>query len=329
MRNVLAIQQADGLLPGALWFKCSPPSWNLKGYPQVWVRAVDEICRAEGDAAFACECFEPLLRVIGWYERKRKCEDGGFHYTFDACWESGIDEGIRFDNSLPESKAAVDACSHVYMLYEHAARWAKRLEHRRTAELQDKAKALRQLIQTRLFDAETGFFHDIWSVGKPELRCLSFEGIWPLAAGAASPGQAMRVIDENLLNPERFLSAHPLATVALCDPRFEPRMWRGPAWNSMTYWAALGGMRYGRADAACVLLERALDASCKQFARTGTIWEFYDALGGEPEKLHRKPGYDKPSHDYLGHNPLIAMARLWQETKTDLTKLAVKSGKGA
>jgi hypothetical protein len=81
----------------------------------------------------------------------------------------------------------------------------------------------------------------------------------------------------------------------------------------MTYWAARGCLRYGRRDAASRLLERALDSSAAQFERTGTIWEFYDALGGQPELLQRKPHtpFNAPCCDYLGHNPLIAMARMY------------------
>ncbi len=81
----------------------------------------------------------------------------------------------------------------------------------------------------------------------------------------------------------------------------------------MTYWAARGCLRYGRADAAQALLERALDASAAQFARTGTVWEFYHPQGGDPESLQRKPhtAYNRPWRDYLGHNPLIAMAGLY------------------
>ena len=99
------------------------------------------------------------------------------------------------------------------------------------------------------------------------------------------------------------------------DPRFELRMWRGPAWNSMTYWASRGCVRYRRADAARLLLERALDCAAEQFLGTGTIWEFYHPFGGDPRELARKSsGYaNQPCQDYLGHNPLIAMARLWSE----------------
>jgi neutral trehalase len=157
---------------------------------------------------------------------------------------------------------------------------------------------------------ETGFFHDSWSARDPRLRCFTIESMWPVVVGAATPEQARRVVEEHLLNPARFFTAHPLATVAADDPRFELRMWRGPAWNSMTLWAARGCQRYGLHEAAARILGRALDASAQQFERTGTIWEFYHSHGGRPEDVWRKPHtpYNQPCRDYLGHNPLIAMA---------------------
>jgi hypothetical protein len=74
-------------------------------------------------------------------------------------------------------------------------------------------------------------------------------------------------------------------------------------------------VRYDHNDTARKLLEAALDATAKQFARTGTVWEFYDPRGGDPESLKRKPtGRNVPCRDYLGHNPLFAMADLWRKS---------------
>ena len=109
---------------------------------------------------------------------------------------------------------------------------------RHSAEFRERASRLRNFIRTELFAAETGFFHDIWAMRDPRKRRLAFEGMWPVVVGAATPEQAARVIDENLLNPDRFYAPHPICTVALDEPLFERRMWRGPTWNSMTYWAA-------------------------------------------------------------------------------------------
>ncbi len=313
--NNLAAQEPDGLVPGVIWMREATPRWSKEvGHPPLWPVAVQDHADQIGSDALIARCFEPLVRQIGWFEARRRAADGGFYYTdiLTRSWESGIDEGIRFHEVQPGPFACVDATAHVYLLYDTAAAWAERIEAP-AAELRKKASFLREFIRTELFAVETGFFHDIWAMRNPTQRRLAFEGMWPMVVGAATPEQAARVIDENLLNPERFFAPHPICTVALDEPLFERRMWRGPAWNSMTYWAARGCLRYGRGDAASRLLERALDASAAQFERTGTIWEFYDALGGPPELLQRKPHtpFNAPCRDYLGHNPLIAMARMY------------------
>jgi putative isomerase len=316
IRNELAGQQKDGLIPGVILFDASGrPSWkDFKGFPPVWVVSVDAYLAATGDVAFLPECLDALIKQIGWFEARRAVPGGGFYYLDSTTgpWESGVDEGIRYDRRLPSPAACVDACSHVFMLYDHAARWSRKLGRPHDA-WEEKAKALQQFIQNELWDPESGFFYDGWVVRQPDRRASAFEGMWPVVAGAATRDQANRVIDEHLLNPKEFFSPHPMATVALCDPKFELRMWRGPAWNCMTYWASRGCLRYGRPDAARRLLEAALDATATQFRRTGTLWEFYHPKLGDQETLRRKAqGRPTPCRDYLGHNPLFAMVDLWR-----------------
>jgi glycogen debranching enzyme len=315
--NNLVSQHDDGFLPGTIWLKSGEPRWSTEaGHPPVWPVAVEAWTEYSGSNELIEFCFEPLTQQIRWFEKNRAAQPNGFFYTDILCrqWESGVDEGIRFDAAQPGRFACVDATAHLYWLYEYAARWAEMLQST-SAGYHDRAAALRRFMQDELFDEETGWFHDIWAMRDPSQRCLALEGMWPVVVGAATEEQAARVI-ANLLDPEKFFTAHPPSTVAVCEPTFELRMWRGPTWNSMTYWAARGCLRYDRPDAARVLLERALDATAKQFERTGKIWEFYHPRGGDPQELERKPDtpWNAPFSDYLGHNPLMAMARLWEET---------------
>lgn len=317
IRNELAGQQADGLIPGIIWFDdAGKPTWkNFKGFPPIWVVSAEAYVAISGDEPFLRECLDALRRQIGWFEAKRQLPNGGFYYLdqVESTWESGMDEGIRYHPRPAQRSAAVDACSHLYLLYDHAARWSRRL-HEPAAGWERKAERLSTFIRTELWDAQNGFFYDAWWVRHPE-RPLAFEGMWPVVVGAATDEQARRVIEEHLLNPKEFFTPHPIATVAVSDPRFELRMWRGPAWNCMTYWAARGCLRYNRADAAHRLLEQALDATAAQFEGTGAIWEFYHPLLGDQTTLMRKPTARKdPCRDYLGHNPLFAMADLWRRT---------------
>jgi hypothetical protein len=315
IRNELSAQQADGLVPGIITFDAQrKPSWKPdKSFPPIWPVSADEYVAASGDKDFLKECLDGLVKQIGWFEKKRAAAGGGFYYldVLGPPWESGMDEGVRYDDRPPAAAAAVDATSHVYLLYETAARWSKALG-RPHAGWEAKAKALAEFIRKDLWDADTGFFYDAWTVRRPDRRHLCFEGMWPVVVGAATPEQAKRVIDDHLLNPKEFFAPHPIATVALSDPKFELRMWRGPAWNCMTYWAARGCLRYDRPDAARKLLGAALDATAAQFEKTGTVWEFYHPKGGDPATLLRKNiGRKTPCRDYLGHNPLFAMAGLW------------------
>jgi len=315
LANYLATQDVSGVFPHITWMH-EKVHWDVDvSHPQVWPAAAQEYLDATGDPEMLRAAYDGLSRMLAWLESHRAVEGGGFYYEdiLRPRWESGVDEGVRFLKQSPAPIACVDATSHAFLMYDHAARWAAALNCDATRQTA-KAEDLRRFIQARLFDEQTGFFHDAPAVGGPASRAMAFEGVWPVVVGAAAEQQAARVIDENLLNPKRFFTPHPISTVAAEDPRFELRMWRGPAWNSMTHWAARGCVRYGRPDAAAMLLEKALDATAEQFERTGKIWEFHHPHLGTQEEVRRKPGrpQNTPCTDYLGHNPLIAMARLWE-----------------
>lgn len=313
--NYLNLQSSDGLIPGCIWLRRGEVNWSTeKGHPAYWPVAVQQYYDKYADVELLTKAYSALVRQIGWFERNRKAENRGFYYVdiLKGQWESGVDEGLRYDDAVKGPYACVDATSHVYQMYTFAMRWAKLMELNRESErFEEEGSQLAEFIRGQLFDEQTSLFHDIWSVNKPQYRRLTLEGMWPMMTGAATEVQANRVIDENLLNPKRFLTKHPVPTVALEDPGFELRMWRGPSWNSMTYWVVRGCLLYGRNDAAKLIVERALDCTAEKFAETGTLWEFYHPHGGEQTELRRKHYYNQPCQEYMGHNPLIAMAALW------------------
>ena len=321
LENFLAQQWPDGMFPGLTVLRgARTHASHSVTHPPVWEFLAEEFFAANGDALLP-RCFQALERQIGWFEANRRAPDGGYYYldiVANRTFESGVDDGIRFIDPPAQPAAMVDATAHVYALRDHAARWAGRLGRDATPHRRE-ADRLKAFIQTEMFDEETGFFVDIWRRGRTDLRVHAHEGMWPLTVGAAAPEQAERAIEENLLNPARFFTRHPIATVGVDDPRFELRMWRGPAWNSMTWWAARGCTRYDRPDAARKLLEAALDSSAAVYMTTGVIWEFYHPNGENPELCARKPytAYNAPCRNYLGHNPLIGMARLWEATRKE------------
>lgn len=346
--NDLKNQQPDGFLPGSIWMRDQPMEWhrdqkddgksyrwNQASHPSVWPAAVDALLAAgEPAGTWLPAAVTAALRQLEWFETSRRAEPAGYFYTDvrDRSWESGVDEGIRFDQAPQGEHACIDATCHAYMLADGLSRWDGVPADGRAAA-QSKSETLRRFVRDELYSDETGLFHDHWSARNPARRPLALEGIWPVVVGIATPAQADTVIEGNLMNPRRFLTAHPPATVAVEDPGFELRMWRGASWNSMTLWAVLGCIRYGHCEAARRLAEAALDGTARQFERTGTVWEFYHPHGGNPETVERKPvsRYHAPCRDYLGHNPVLALARLHERLATGMKgdPLALLAGSGA
>ncbi len=263
--NDLRLQLDDGFLPGSIYMpgaRAAPGGVatektkatfdrGTQSHPPLWVVAAGDYLALAPDAALMRECFDRVTRQIGWFESARRAAPDGFFYNDILLhkWESGVDEGVRFDNTTTGAKPCIDATCHVYQLCDYAARWAQQLGLDEKP-WRERADRLAAFIREKLWDDASGFFYDRWAIENPALRTAAFEGMWPVVTGAATPAQARRVIDEWLLNPRRFFAAHPIATVGVDDPKFSNRMWRGPAWNSMTYWAARGCVRYGRPDAA-------------------------------------------------------------------------------
>jgi len=328
--NDIANQETTGLIPGSIWMpganlaKSGKATWNssTEAHPPVWVFAVSAYVKQTGDIQILHKFYTPLIKQISWFENERKANGEGFFYNdiMTKNWESGIDQGIRYELEGLGKQACIDATSHVYLLYKTAADWAEKLQMPSQWAAKRETE-LKKFIQDSLYVAENGFFYDSWAVKNPALRHFSFEAMWPVVVGAATTEQANRFIDEYLMDTTCFLTPHPISTVGKKDPKFKLRMWQGPVWNSMSYWAAIGCIKYGRNEAARTILEKALDATNVQFKRTGTIWEFYHPFGGRPEDVARKPKKqpNMPCKDYLGHNPLIAMALLYDSLSLKIT----------
>ncbi|MBB64244.1 MAG: hypothetical protein CMO81_04200 [Waddliaceae bacterium] len=326
--NQLSLQTEEGLIPGHVWMQDGELCWNSKiSCPPLWPVVVQDYIEQTGNIGAIPKVWKALTKQIGWFEKYRKADEQGFYYLdiLDRFWESGVEEGARYDISdeFPDDLGCVDASAHMFLLYDFAARWAAVIGEP-ASPWEAKRTILRHWIQNELFDEEQGIFLDQWQVGKQtSTATIPFEGLWPVIVGAASSAQAQRVINEQLLNPMRFCSEHPVTSLSLDSTEFTCHYWRGPTRNSQTYWAARACLRYGRLDAAALLLEKALDMTAFHYADSGTIWEFYHPRGDRPMKctrpLHGQSGeLGSPYKDHLGHNPLVAMAEMWSAIQSQV-----------
>lgn len=202
--NDVALQLPSGFLPGLYWMrkptneKTDPGIYDdanakfspTQGHPPLWVVAADDYLQQTGGDRELKALFLKTARLqLGWFERERHAKPDGFLYLdiVNHKWESGVDQGIRFDDSglasaHPNSTACVDATSHVYQEYVYAAKWARELGDD-AAPLEKRAAELKTFIQTKLWDQKEGFFYDSWIVDgsvKGRVRTDSFEGMWPM-----------------------------------------------------------------------------------------------------------------------------------------------------
>lgn len=187
------------------------------------------------------------------YDYRRVVADGGFHATdvlVNSAWVLGWEGLARLGH--PDAAA--------------------RAEH------------LTQSLVARLYDPATGFFFAEGATGE-RLPVSTWAGLAPLALEHLPLPVLRRVVDEHLLNPERFWLRYPVPSTAASEPSFEPgssrylwieRYWRGPTWLFSTWFILRGLLRLGREAEAAHLVEQ----TTALVERSG-FREYYNPLTGE------------------------------------------------
>lgn len=298
VRALFDYQAANGMIPDFV-------SRNKKGInwrdtkPPLAAWAVLNIYEATGDQAFVAEMFDRLYAYHRWWYAERDhdrngiCEYGSTDGTLiAAAWESGMDNGVRFDDAVmlknePENAWSMNQeniCLNSFLYAEkgYLARMADLLgKQELAARLTEEAAVLKQHIQTRMFDSETGFFYDTRLGSGEFIKVMGAECWLPLWAGIATPEQARQVM-EKMLDPEKFNTTVPLGTLDVSHLRLRPTRgyWRGPVWIDQVYFGIRGLRNYGYDREADQLLEKYL-RNAQGLLTDGPIHENYNPLTGE------------------------------------------------
>lgn len=126
-------------------------------------------------------------------------------------------------------------------------------------------------MQEHFWDPEAGFFFD-WNLASGSRSAYAFAaGFIPLWAGWATEEQAAALVRKlpDFLAPGGLLTS--LETTG-CQ-------WDAPfTWAPLVYLAAEGFARYGHMEAAADIACRFLRLAAAEFARTGQLFEKYDAV---------------------------------------------------
>lgn len=297
MRTLFDYQAENGMVPDFIGYNKKRNNWR-DSKPPVAAWGAMNVYKATGDRVFLEEMFDKLYKFHQWWYTDRDhdhngiCEYGSTDGTLiAAAWESGMDNGVRFDdavmlqngeNAWSMNQENICLNSFLYAEKNILAEMADILGKKELAEqLTADARKLKEHVQTKMFDSETGFFYDTRIKTGDFIKVMGAECWLPLWAGIATPEQARQVM-EKMIDPAKFNSTLPLGTLDISHPRLRPirGYWRGPVWVDQVYFGIVGLRNYGYNKEADMLLEKFID-NAQGLTTDGPIHENYNPLTGE------------------------------------------------
>ena len=143
--------------------------------------------------------------------------------------------------------------------------------------------SLTQTIVERLYDERAGLFRPIARPEPGQEPTVTWAALSPLALPDLPEAVGRRLVEEHLLDAERFWLPVPPPSVPATDPSFSPaearfgikRYWRGPTWINAAWLVWLGLLRLGYSDQA-----RALGARLGAAVGAEGLREYYDPFTG-------------------------------------------------
>jgi hypothetical protein len=145
-------------------------------------------------------------------------------------------------------------------------------------------RSLTATIVERMYDEQAGLFRPLSRPEPAHQPAVTWAALAPLALPDLPEPIGRRLVDEHLLNPDRFWLPVPPPSVAADDPSFSlddtgllgvKRYWRGPTWVNAAWLVWLGLVRLGYADEASELAARLAGA-----VRSEGLREYYDPHTG-------------------------------------------------
>lgn len=298
MRSLFDYQAENGMIPDFVSRSKERNNWR-DTKPPLAAWAVNNIYEATKDKAFVEEMFDKLYTYHRWWYSHRDhdgngiCEYGSTDGTLiAACWESGMDNGVRFDGAVmlkntPDSSWSMNQeniCLNSFLYAEkgYLSQMAKLIgKEDIAAQLDKEAQSLKEHIQTKMFDKESGFFYDTRIETGEFIKVMGAECWLPLWAGVATPEQASQVLDK-MMDPAKFNSTIPLGTLDISHPdlRATRGYWRGPVWIDQVYFGVTGLRKYGFNKEADMFIEKYIQ-NAQGLLTDGPIHENYNPLTGE------------------------------------------------
>jgi hypothetical protein len=263
--------------------------------PPLFAWAEWQVYLITGDTDRLSHVLPALIKHYDWIETALQDSPGRYLWDGDGSgwdninWDQG-DEAILHWVEMP----ALQACAA-----DHISRMAETLGRDDVAARFRADVELKQQIMEDYWDDEAGWYRSLNAAGGFTRKVSA--GFWPVFANLVEGTRIRRMLDENVLNPESFLTEPmPLPTIARDQPGYNPKgeYWKGGVWIPISYMVIDALDRHGFVREARDLATRTLDGMARTFyeweACPHTLWEAYAPEVAAPashKNLHRnEPG---------------------------------------
>jgi hypothetical protein len=237
-----------------------------------------------------------IVRHYDWLAARRDLDGDGLIWIVQPD-ESGLDDSPQFDaiwgrraHGLPEFVLLVhrnrELSYDLGRILEHGGPVCCEVAMNVLYSLALMAlgrPSLTGTIVDRMYDEQAGLFRPLARPEPPDRPSVTWTGLAPLALPDLPEAIGRRLVEEHLLDPERFWLPVPPPSVPATDPAFSRsdttlgfrRYWRGPTWINAAWLVWLGLVRLGYTEPADVLRVRLADA-----VGAAGLREYYDPYDG-------------------------------------------------
>jgi len=147
----------------------------------------------------------------------------------------------------------------------------------RRSELSEDITELSGRIDSLMWNDEDGFYYDLTFEGK-QTGMKTIAAYWSLISKVADKDKA-GILTKWLNDKDTFNRIHRIPVLAANEEGYDPEggYWKGSVWAPTNTMVVLGLEKNGYYELAREIGINHLDAVCKVFSKTGTIWENYPA----------------------------------------------------
>jgi hypothetical protein len=304
LESLLAAQRDDGFIGHTIFWTGQPKGLRRITY-NITSRAATMTASIQPPAlawAWWIAVGDPLLepritRHHEWLAAERDLDGDGLIWIVQPD-ESGLDSSPQFDPIWRER-------AHARPLFVRLVRRNRRLEYDLQrivaaggpvccevmtnvlyglSRLALNQPSITPAIVERMYDERTGLF---WPLSRPALKRtppITWTSLSPLALPDLPEQIGRRLVEEHLLDPARFWTPVPPASVSVADPSFSlrdtvlpglRRYWRGPTWINAAWLLWLGLVRLGYEEPALEVASR-----LAQPLLANGLHEYYDPYTG-------------------------------------------------